>query len=163
MTGTSPRSRAGRFAREDSGASMVEFAIIAPILFTFLFGIIDFGRALFQYNNLTNAAREGARFASTRLPNPCVAADKYSIDSLTAAKIVEYNNNPAVLAVADTIVQVECFPAGAVPPQTVTVRIQGYPFQAITPLPFLDGLTLGSAGVPIRSTVRFEGAVDLPP
>jgi len=158
MTRTRSRNRAKRFARSESGASMVEFALIAPILFMFLFGIIDFGRALFQYNNLTNAAREGARFAATRLPDPCDPADKYSIDSLTATKIVEFNNNPKVVAVADTIVTVECIPGTAGTVSRVTVSIKGYPFQALTPLPFLDGLTLGSAGVPIRSTIRFEGA-----
>jgi Flp pilus assembly protein TadG len=159
MTGTSPRSRAGRFAREDSGASMVEFAIIAPILFTFLFGIIDFGRALFQYNNLTNAARIGARFAATRLPDPCDPVDRSSIDSLTAAKIAEFNGNPAVVNVADDIVTVECIPGpGGV--SRVTVSINNYPFQALTPIPYLDDLTLGNDAVPISSTVRFEGASD---
>jgi Flp pilus assembly protein TadG len=163
MTGARPRNRAMhfsamRFTRSESGASMVEFALIAPILFLFLFGIIDFGRALFQYNNLTNAAREGARFAATRVPNPCDPADMYSIDSLTATRIVEYNNNPKVVAVADNIVSVTCIPGTQGTVSRVTVTITDYPFQALTPLPFLDGLTLGSAGVPIRSTVRFEGA-----
>jgi hypothetical protein len=148
-----------RFARDDSGASMVEFALIAPILFVFLFGIIDFGRALFQYNNLTNAAREGARFAATRFPDPCLPADLYSVDSLTSTRIVEYNNNPAAVTVADTIVQVECIMDGEFVSR-ITVSIRGYPFQALTPLPFLDELTLGSDGVPISTTIRFEGATD---
>jgi Flp pilus assembly protein TadG len=160
MTGPTPRSRAARFARSQSGAAMVEFALIVPILFAMIFGIIDFGRALFQYNNLTNAAREGARFAATRLPDPCDPADKYSIDSLTAAKIIEFNNNPAAVAVADDIVTVTCIPGPSGKTSRVTVSITGYPFQAITPLPYLDELTLGSATVPISATVRFEGADD---
>lgn len=155
-----PRSRGAHFARSESGASMVEFALIAPILFMFLFGIIDFGRALFQYNNLTNAAREGARFAATRFPDPCQPADLYSVDSLTATKIVEFNNNPKVVAVADTIVQVACVFDASGEVSRITVSIRGYPFQAITPLPFLDELTLGSTGVPISTSVRFEGAID---
>lgn len=53
-----------RFGRETSGAAMVEFAIIAPLLFVLIFGIIDFGRVFFLYNNLTNAAREGARLGA---------------------------------------------------------------------------------------------------
>lgn len=40
---------------------MVEFAIIAPLLFLVLFGIIEFGRAYNAQNTLTHAAREGIR------------------------------------------------------------------------------------------------------
>jgi Flp pilus assembly protein TadG len=157
------RARA-RFARSESGASMVEFAIILPILFLFLFGIIDFGRALFQYNNLTNAAREGARFAATRFPDPCDEPDRTSIKSLTAAKIIEFNNNAADTAYVRTnLVDVACTPGANGTVGQVTVTISNYPFQAVTPLPYLDGLTLGSATVPIRSAVRFEGASDAAP
>lgn len=42
---------------------MVEFAVIAPVLFFLIFGIIDFGRAIFYSNEITNAARDGARMA----------------------------------------------------------------------------------------------------
>lgn len=49
---------------------MVEFALLAPILFLVLFGIVDFGRATFFANEITNAAREGARVAILA-SNPC--------------------------------------------------------------------------------------------
>ena len=49
---------------------MVEFALMAPVLFLLLFGIVDFGRALFYANEITNAAREGARVAILA-SNPC--------------------------------------------------------------------------------------------
>lgn len=42
-------------------AAAVEFAVIAPVLILFLFGAIDFGRAMMVSNLLTSAAREGAR------------------------------------------------------------------------------------------------------
>lgn len=47
--------------RDESGGSMVEFALIAPLLFVILFGIIEFGVLLFDKAMLTNASREGAR------------------------------------------------------------------------------------------------------
>jgi Flp pilus assembly protein TadG len=40
---------------------MVEFAIIAPLLFAVLFGIIEFGFYLYNKAVVTNASREGAR------------------------------------------------------------------------------------------------------
>ncbi len=45
----------------ESGASLVEFAIVLPLMLIFLFGIIEFGFLLFNKAMLTNAVREGAR------------------------------------------------------------------------------------------------------
>lgn len=47
--------------RSESGASAVEFALVLPVLMMVLFGIIEFGFALYQQAVLTNASREGAR------------------------------------------------------------------------------------------------------
>jgi Flp pilus assembly protein TadG len=47
--------------RDENGTSVVEFAIIAPLLFVILFGIIEFGILLYDKAMLTNASREGAR------------------------------------------------------------------------------------------------------
>ncbi|MHC4454109.1 MAG: TadE/TadG family type IV pilus assembly protein [Planctomycetota bacterium] len=43
------------------GAAAVEFAIIAPLLFTIIFGIIEFGLLFYDKQVITNASREGAR------------------------------------------------------------------------------------------------------
>lgn len=45
------------------GQSLVEFALVLPVLLLLFMGILDFGRAVFAYNSLSNAAREGARVA----------------------------------------------------------------------------------------------------
>jgi hypothetical protein len=42
---------------------MLEFALTAPLAFLLLFGLIDVARAVFYYNTISNAAREGAREA----------------------------------------------------------------------------------------------------
>jgi Flp pilus assembly protein TadG len=41
----------------------VEFALVLPIALLILLAVFDVGRAVFIYNGLTNAAREGARLA----------------------------------------------------------------------------------------------------
>jgi Flp pilus assembly protein TadG len=46
--------------RED-GAAAVEFALVLPILIVLVFGIIEFGLALYNKEVITNASREGAR------------------------------------------------------------------------------------------------------
>lgn len=50
-------------ARSERGTAIVEFALIAPLLFFLVFGIIEFGRALNYYNDLTQLAGQGARAA----------------------------------------------------------------------------------------------------
>ena len=45
------------------GAAAVEFAIVAPLFFLFVFGIIEFGRVMLVKNVITNASREAARVA----------------------------------------------------------------------------------------------------
>ena len=49
--------------RRHEGQDLVEFALVAPLLFLLLFGILEFGVAVWRYNTVANAAREGARAA----------------------------------------------------------------------------------------------------
>lgn len=53
-----------------SGQGLVEFALVVPVIFFLLFGFIDVGRAVFEYNTLTNAARQGARVAAVNQLDP---------------------------------------------------------------------------------------------
>src|SRR5450756_39922 len=57
--------------RSQKSQALIEFALISPVLLLLLFGIVDIGRAVFYYDTITHAAREGARTAaraSNRLP-----------------------------------------------------------------------------------------------
>jgi Flp pilus assembly protein TadG len=45
------------------GQALVETALVLPILLIVLLGIFDFGRAIYAYNTIANAAREAARLA----------------------------------------------------------------------------------------------------
>jgi Flp pilus assembly protein TadG len=45
------------------GQALVELALALPVLLLIFMGLFDFGRAVFAYNSLSNAAREGARVA----------------------------------------------------------------------------------------------------
>ncbi len=48
-----------------TGQTLVEFALVVPLLLTIVFGIIEFGVLFSVYVGLTNGAREGARAGST--------------------------------------------------------------------------------------------------
>ena len=56
---------AGRPTNGDRAASLVEFALIAPLLFSLLLGTVTGGLALATKNSMTNAVREGARLGAT--------------------------------------------------------------------------------------------------
>jgi Flp pilus assembly protein TadG len=53
-----------RLRRSTRGQSLVEFALLVPVLMVFVVTVIDFGKLFFTYQVITNAAREGARRAA---------------------------------------------------------------------------------------------------
>ena len=50
--------------RVRSGASVVEFAFVAPVFFLIVLGLFEIGRAFMVQHLLTDAARHGCRFAA---------------------------------------------------------------------------------------------------
>lgn len=67
MDGTRAARRQTGSANEqddrERGAALVEFAIVVPLLFALLFGIIEFGTAFNDYQSIRQGARDGARQA----------------------------------------------------------------------------------------------------
>ncbi len=53
-----------RALRGQRGASAVEFALIAPVLFMIIFAILGFGIAFMQLQTIRGAVREGARISA---------------------------------------------------------------------------------------------------
>lgn len=86
--------------RSESGASAVEFALLLPVLMMILFGIIEFGLALYRQAILTNASREGARLGIVQsIPAITNGQINVAIDNyLTAAGIPPGNVTRAIVA-----------------------------------------------------------------
>lgn len=81
MKGNETRQvRASR--RNDRGAALLEFGLVMVVFFMFLFGVMDFGRALYTYHFVTNAACRATRYAIVR------GAD--SSNPVSAAGITDY-------------------------------------------------------------------------
>jgi Flp pilus assembly protein TadG len=51
-------------SRRSRGAALVEFGVVAPLLFVLIFGVIEFGWAFLQYLDVKHAAREAGRLAA---------------------------------------------------------------------------------------------------
>lgn len=54
-----------KLRRDSSGQSIVEFALVLPLLLLMFFGIFEFGRFYFTKLTLQHAVREATRFAVT--------------------------------------------------------------------------------------------------
>ena len=85
--------RRTRVEKADTGQAMVEFALIAPLLFIFLFGIIQFGITFGGEIGLSNAAREVARYASTAPANATTAAVTAQANMVLQRSIPGYNGS----------------------------------------------------------------------
>ena len=82
--------------RNRKGQALVELALSVMLLFLLVFGIVEFGRALFIYNTLNNAAREGARRAAV------TPATTWNIDELKSFVIAKVPINQS-----DVVVNIE--------------------------------------------------------
>ena len=62
----------------DVGTALVEFGLVIVVFFMFVFGVMDFGRAIYTYHFVSNAAIEATRYAMVRgsnSTNPVTASD----------------------------------------------------------------------------------------
>jgi Flp pilus assembly protein TadG len=65
------------------GLAIVEFVIVLPILLLMLFAVAELGRAIFQYNTLTKAVRDSARYYSVNTTDTAGATSLVQYDKLT--------------------------------------------------------------------------------
>ncbi len=148
---------ADRLCRDYGGAATVEFVMVLPILAVLLFGTIDVGRVLADYQRAGQAVRDAARYLSRADPAAlgldCAsgAVDPTSPAALAAMRlamtgtldgsgsyVLGYWTNSASLAAAGITVTVLCVDnSGAV----------------------LRGLYAGAAAVP---SVRMSAAIPFP-
>jgi Flp pilus assembly protein TadG len=123
-------------AKNDRGSALVETAIILPVLLLIVFGIFEFGRAMFISNTLNNAAREGARRAA-------VSPAPIDINAFVASSIPFDKTDLSITTTPETPV------SGSGAPITVEVTL---PFHTVTGLfPFLDNIDLKG-----EATMRYE-------
>jgi len=131
--------------RTQKGVALVEFALILPLLLLLSFITTEFGRALYQYDILTKAVRDGARYLSTQIP-----ADPAAISR--ARNLVVYGNftgtpdTPLAIGLAPSQVPDPTWQTSGTAPtiNTVTVRISGYQFQPLFASAF--GFTFAPGG-----------------
>ena len=137
-----------RLCRKDRrGTAAVEFAIVAPLFFLLIFGMIEFGRMVMVQQIITNASREGARVAILdsvveNSPDVIGRVERY----LEAAQI-----DPASATI--TVDLPDPSSAGHGEPVTVTVVI---PFDQVSWLP--SPFFLSETELTATTVMRQEGS-----
>lgn len=126
--------------RARTGQNLVEFALVAPLLFLFTFGIMEFGWAFYVYSELSNAAREGARYAAVHgelcaQNPPCQLATDASVRQHILGR----------LSIPDRETVAVQLQGSLVPGERVTVVVT-YPFRP------LIGFLIPSAGITMRTS-----------
>ena len=120
--------------RDEQGESLVEMALAMLLLLLLLVGVADFGRAFNNYIIITNASREGARYAS-HFP--------FHEDGIVQAAIDEALDSGVTLEGSD--ITIDGLGAGAGEPIRVTVT---YGF------PTIMGSLVGATSLTLRSSTE---------
>ena len=127
--------------KNEKGQSLVEFALVVPLLLLLVIGIAEFGRAWMTKNILTGAAREAVRILAVKPPWPGgMTPLNRAQDILTSAGIIIPDNN--ITIVNDNLVEYS--------PVSVTVTY-GFPVVIAGFIPGLDNAT-----IPLSSTTTMR-------
>jgi Flp pilus assembly protein TadG len=89
-----------RLAGREHGASAVEFAIVASLLFMIVFGTVQFGIAYNRYQGLNAGAREGGRLASINASRDDVVTRTKEATSIIDTTSTNHVDNCATIALA---------------------------------------------------------------
>ena len=112
----------------ERGSTLVEFAIGVTVFTMVMFGVVEFGRALWTHNALTDAARRGARYAVLH-----AAGDINQVKNVVVFGNPAGTGNPMLdnLGTANVTVSYNNF---GLNDGTVTVSITSYQFRFAIPI-----------------------------
>jgi Flp pilus assembly protein TadG len=148
------KRRFGGRLRSERGTAVVEFALIAPLLFLLIFGIIDFGRALDYYNQLTQLAGQGARAAAVNRNPDGTPLSNSNLFSIQQQLATTYTKQPEIRNSSDYYVCIT--QKASAPGDPVTVQAS-YKFNFV-PLVGAFANALGGLTLTAKETQRSEGA-----
>lgn len=75
-------TKLNRLQKDNSGLSIIELAVILPVMLTIGLGIMEFGNLIYRQHLIINGVRDAARYASGR---PYDAANSAQITSISTA------------------------------------------------------------------------------
>jgi Flp pilus assembly protein TadG len=124
---------------DERGQSLVETALILPVLLLLLVGILDFGRIMYSYAHLHMAAQETVRMGGLGKNDAEITSFAKDYVQLNEIDQLKINISPGDSS----------RDAG----DYVTIKLE-YPFQFFTP--FVSSLFSSSLSIKAESTIRVE-------
>jgi Flp pilus assembly protein TadG len=120
-----------RQTRDNRGQALVEFALAITVFLLLVMAIVDFGRGIFMYNGVAQAAREVARTTSVHPGSP-LGSSTDATDTLNVQRrLVPNLEDPTFSCVAADTYAVVARPC--VPGDLVRVEVTAA-FKPVTPL-----------------------------
>ncbi|EDT02596.1 TadE/TadG family type IV pilus assembly protein [Burkholderia ambifaria] len=156
------------------GVAAVEFALVLMPMIVLATGVAEFGRAIYQYETLTKATRNAARYLSVFLPNDsayplaaaqclvvygsttCGSAGTELVPGLTTSMVIVCDathstdcadaSDPSQFANLPTYDSTNNAPSGTATGSInlVEVKVKGYQYQPIPAYPGLSSITFGN-------------------
>ena len=142
-----------RLLRCSRGQSLVEFSLILPILMILVFGILDFGLGLRSYISLSNAVREGARYASVGNPVGIESDCNGMTNDTVYGRICVATGGLDVTELDPDV----SFPQGVAPGNSVVVSAD-YTYHFVTPIGDLIGFFSGGT---FPSSIDLSSSADM--
>jgi Flp pilus assembly protein TadG len=128
---------------------MVEFALAASVFLLLLFGILEFGRALYTYHAVSNAARLGSRWAIVRGSSCTAPLDHCNAQS---SDVQTYVRSQIVALMDPTQVNVTVTWPGNGGSCAAGSNAPGCPVQVAVAYPFTFALSFVGSQLNITST-----------
>ena len=145
-----PLVRGLRRPHSELGQSLVEFTLILPVFLILLFGLVDFGRAFYTWQIVTNASREGARAAA-------IQSDAATIIAKTRGSFC--NPYPSSCALDTSLMTITPTNVQGSRGDNTSVQVN-YRFSYVTPISPLLNLFFGSSitapTISSTTTMRLE-------
>ncbi len=116
------------FHSNERGATLVEYSIAVTVFLIAMFAVIEFGRAIWVHNALSDAARRGARYAAVHS-----AADVAEVQNVVVYGDPAGGSQPTVPNLSTTNVSVTYSQFG-LNKGTVSVSVTNYQFQFVIPI-----------------------------
>lgn len=143
--------RTGGSRGRSVGQALTEFALVAPLFFLLLFAIIEGGQFILYYETLSNATREGARYAIVHGSNSSCPSGPMppginapSCYDPTGANVVEQVKNTAFGLLGSGVVVTPTWgPLGNGREADVNVAAT-YTYQALVPIVPLPPITVNA-------------------
>lgn len=148
--GEAPQSER-RGERGDEGATLVEMALVSAILFAMLFGLFEMTLAFYTYHYVSEAAREGSRYAIVRGATSCKNTPNLINCNVSEPEIVTYVKSlgyPGIDAANRMDVTVYTFQAGS--PGAMTWTSCG------------EGMTCNQPGDQVQVNVTYHFPLSIP-